>query len=279
MTYQTAKERGGSAADGATRSIEVSAFRFVGRTGQTGAMAIFWDSSLRPLALAGVGLGAIVLSGCGAATVTTTTPSPHSARVAPATTTTRTHHPPRRRPPRHHPARRQARHTTTRRHVTSPGLRVSAASATVIQAQPPAGACQAQGHGAFSLPDPRCTPGALSPAVTQASISSTICRSGYTETVRPSESITEPEKEASLRSYGDAGPLHIYEYDHLVPLELGGATNDPRNLWPEPGASPNAKDELENRLRELVCSGQMTLSVAQRAIARDWVTLYRRLMG
>jgi hypothetical protein len=115
--------------------------------------------------------------------------------------------------------------------------------------------------------------------VTQANISSTICRSGYTETVRPSESITEPEKEASLRAYGDTGPLHIYEYDHLVPLELGGATNDPRNLWPEPGGIPNPKDELEDRLRGLVCSGQMKLPVAQRAIARDWVTLYRRLIG
>lgn len=30
-------------ADGATRAIEVSAFPIVGRTGQTGAMAIFWN--------------------------------------------------------------------------------------------------------------------------------------------------------------------------------------------------------------------------------------------
>jgi hypothetical protein len=60
--------------------------------------------------------------------------------------------------------------------------------------------------------------------------------------------VTEPEKAASLAAYGDAGPLHDYEYDHLVPLELGGADNDPRNLWPEPGASPNPKDALEHEL-------------------------------
>jgi PAS domain-containing protein len=30
-------------ADGATRTIEVTAFPIVGRTGQTGAMAIFWN--------------------------------------------------------------------------------------------------------------------------------------------------------------------------------------------------------------------------------------------
>ena len=59
------------------------------------------------------------------------------------------------------------------------------------------------------------------------------------------QSRVEAEKWASLAAYGDAGSLRDYEYDHLVPLELGGAPNDPRNLWPEPGASPNPKDELE----------------------------------
>jgi hypothetical protein len=35
------------------------------------------------------------------------------------------------------------------------------------------------------LPDPACTPGALNPDVTQASIGSTICVSGWTATIRP----------------------------------------------------------------------------------------------
>ena len=156
---------------------------------------------------------------------------------------------------------------------------MSHASGSVVQPQPPAGTCHARGHGPLSLPDPGCTPGALSPAVNPGTLSTTICRSGYTETVRPSESITEREKEASLRSYGDSGPLHLFEYDHLVPLELGGAPNDPRNLWPEPGGTPNPKDKVENRLRELVCDGRVPLAVAQRAIARDWVAEYRRLYG
>jgi hypothetical protein len=34
-------------------------------------------------------------------------------------------------------------------------------------------------------------------------------------------------------------------------LELGGAVNDSRNLWPEPGGSPNPKDSVENALRHL----------------------------
>lgn len=150
-------------------------------------------------------------------------------------------------------------------------------SSSLVQSQPPPGSCHARGSGLYALPDAKCTPGAISPAVTQANIQSTICSYGYTQKVRPQESVTEPEKEASLAAYGDMGPLHDYEYDHLVPLELGGAPNDPRNLWPEPGASPNPKDAVEDQLREEVCDGRMTLAHAQRAIAANWVLLAHRM--
>ena len=129
------------------------------------------------------------------------------------------------------------------------------------------------------MPDPRCTPGAITRTVSAANIQSTMCRRGYTRTIRPPKSVTEPEKRASLAAYGDTGPLHDYEYDHLVPLELGGAPNDPRNLWPEPGASPNPKDELEQRLRSMVCASELSLAAAQHAIAADWVSAYHRLIG
>jgi hypothetical protein len=160
--------------------------------------------------------------------------------------------------------------------ASAPGLARSTASSHLVQAQPPPGSCHARGIGPFSLPDAGCTPGAIAPAVTQSNLSRTICRAGYSESVRPSESITEREKRASLAAYGDRAPLHAYEYDHLVSLELGGAPNDPRNLWPEPGASPNLKDALENRLHRRVCDHQMTLAVAQLAIARNWIAAYRR---
>ena len=77
-----------------------------------------------------------------------------------------------------------------------------------------------------SLPGPRCTPGALNLAVTQATIGQTICVLGYAKTVCPPESVTEPEKRASLVAYGDTGPMSCFEYDHLVSLELGGAANE-----------------------------------------------------
>lgn len=156
-------------------------------------------------------------------------------------------------------------------------LRYSTARNIVVQRQPRAGSCRAVGRGIYSRPDRRCTPGALNPAVTQADIGRTICRDGWTATVRPPEWVTEAEKRASTRSYGDRHPIWGYEYDHFVPLELGGATNAPANLWPEPGASPNPKDRLENELNREVCDHQLSLAAAQREIVTDWVSLSRHL--
>jgi hypothetical protein len=142
-----------------------------------------------------------------------------------------------------------------------------------VQPQGAPGSCRAIGTGLDSRPDPACTPGALNPAVTQGTIDSTICVAGWTATVRPAESVTEQEKASSMGAYGDTGSLGDYEYDHFVPLELGGATNDPRNLWPEPGASPNPKDAVEDELRREVCDGQISLAQAQREIVHNWVSL------
>ncbi len=168
--------------------------------------------------------------------------------------------------------------TRTRQHAPK-RLPSSRASNHKVQAQPPADSCHARGRGELSLPDPRCTPGAISPAVKQSNLRRTICRSGYSRSVRPSESITEREKLASMAAYGDSDSPRHYEYDHLVSLELGGATNDARNLWPEPGATPNVKDRLEDRLHALVCDGSVTLASAQTQVAHNWVKAYRRYVG
>jgi hypothetical protein len=153
------------------------------------------------------------------------------------------------------------------------------ASNAATDPQPPPGSCHARGHGAFTLPDSHCTPGVRDPAVTQANIARTICRAGYTKTVRPPASVTGPEKLASMKAYGDGGSPRRFEYDHLISLELGGAPNDAHNLWPEPGGSPNPKDRLENRLHRLVCDGMLTLKAAQHQIATNWVKRYHRLFG
>lgn len=130
------------------------------------------------------------------------------------------------------------------------------------------GQCHIRQTPAGPLPDPACTPGAIDPVVNQSNIRSTICRPGYTTTVRPSPSETDKWKSVAERAYGVTAPG---EYDHLVSLELGG-TNATSNLWPEPGSIPNPKDTVENRLHKEVCSGQITLAAAQQAIATNWTT-------
>ena len=126
-----------------------------------------------------------------------------------------------------------------------------------VQAQPAPGSCHYRWVGPDPLPDPSCTPGAVDPSVTQATIGSTICRSGWTATVRPPEDVTEPEKAGSAAAYGYTGTFDTAEYDHLVPLELGGDPNDPANLWVEPNDRPgattvlNSKDGLEDTLNAL----------------------------
>ena len=168
-----------------------------------------------------------------------------------------------------------------RKLVIAAALLVLAASAAAytVQRQPPAGSCHARGNRTRALPDSGCTPGVRDRRVTERNIGSTICHAGYSKSVRPPESVTEPEKLASMAAYGDHDSPRHYEYDHLISLELGGAPNDQHNLWPEPGASPNPKDRVENRLHTEVCHGVISLGSAQHQIATDWVAAYRRLFG
>jgi hypothetical protein len=108
------------------------------------------------------------------------------------------------------------------------------------------------------------TPGALNPAVTQATVGTTICRSGWTRTVRPPVSYTNDLKRKGLRQYRLRGPPSAYQEDHLISLELGGDPTDARNLWPEPYPRASEVDRIENELNRLVCTGRISLAEAQR---------------
>jgi hypothetical protein len=150
-----------------------------------------------------------------------------------------------------------------------------------VQQQPAAGSCHYRYEKGEPLEDPACTPGAISPAVTQANLASTICRKGgYTSGVRPSTYVTGKEKKLNAASYGFTGSMRDAEYDHLISLQLGGDPNDYRNLWVEP-ADPghragsgvnNRKDPVESKLHTAVCAGKVTLAQAQQAIVADWST-------
>jgi hypothetical protein len=108
------------------------------------------------------------------------------------------------------------------------------------------------------------TPGVLNPSVTQATIAATICRTGWTRTVRPPVSYTNDLKRKGLRHYRLRGPPSAYQEDHLISLELGGDPTDPRNLWPEPYPRAAEVDRVENELNHLVCTGRLSLAEAQR---------------
>ena len=126
------------------------------------------------------------------------------------------------------------------------------------------------------VPDPTLTPGAA--RTTEAS---EICAHG----TRELRHWSRERDDRIMAEYGlPAGPHPDYEVDHLIPLGIGGADDD-RNLWPEPRRSiepywnAERKDDLEWRLRELVCSGALPVTQAQRAIAEDWTEAYRRWIG
>ncbi len=139
--------------------------------------------------------------------------------------------------------------------------------------------------GAVVLPDSAETPGVTYVQVSQANIHQTICRTGFTKTIRPPSSYTTALKERQLASgytYRGDTSTSDYEEDHLISLELGGAPSDPRNLWPEPYAATDGarvKDRVENKLHDLVCSGALGLSAAQHAIAGNWWEAYQRYGG
>jgi hypothetical protein len=108
------------------------------------------------------------------------------------------------------------------------------------------------------------TPGALNPDVTQATIRSTICRRGWTKTVRPPTSFTSALKLLQIRWYRFTGGPVDYQEDHFISLELGGAPKDPKNLWPERRPRADHVDTIENELNAAVCSGQISLAEGQR---------------
>jgi len=129
------------------------------------------------------------------------------------------------------------------------------------------------------------TPGAVNPSVSQSNIYSTICVSGYTTTIRPPVSYTNRLKYSQLDSgynYRGDTSAHDYEEDHLVPLEVGGNPSSVKNLWPQPWLvtwNAGKKDQLENKIHSLVCSGALTLAEGQKVFMINWILGYQKYVG
>lgn len=130
---------------------------------------------------------------------------------------------------------------------------------------------------AASAQDPRL----LDTRVTQESVTDTICRPGYADTVAPPFDQTMALKDRMLAARGiDTDDGVGYALDRHVPIVLGGSPDAAANfdLIPWGGhAGERRKSLLTVRLKRCVCAGRMTLAQAQAAITGNWVHQYDRL--
>jgi len=141
-------------------------------------------------------------------------------------------------------------------------LVAAAVFAVAVLAWPRGGEALSPARASWTL-----TPGVVNPDVTQASIAETICRRGWTRTIRPPVDYTNELKVEQMKTYARTGAPSDYQEDHLISLELGGHPADPRNLWPEPEPQALKVDRIENELNDAICAGQITLAEGQRRIS------------
>jgi hypothetical protein len=119
----------------------------------------------------------------------------------------------------------------------------------------------------------------LTPGATRPISMSEVCSVPHEEVIKD---VSASERASVFEEYGiqnvRAGD---YEVDYLIAPGLGG-TDDIHNLWPEPYRAgtwdAHAKDALEERLHQLVCARKVDLLTAQRAIAGDWISAYKKYL-
>ena len=116
------------------------------------------------------------------------------------------------------------------------------------------------------LPNATVTPGAYDAAVRQRTVDKTICARGWARRVRPPASYLNALKLEQMAQYGETGPPSAYVEDHLIPLELGGAPRNRKNLWPEPRSEAKQSRRLEVELQSRLCRGAITLARARATI-------------
>lgn len=120
--------------------------------------------------------------------------------------------------------------------------------------------------------------GATDPQVAQSNIDTTTCVPGYSQSARPSLAVTGPRKRRMMAMQHPDGRAADYELDHLIPISLGGAPLDARNLWLQPRhgqANAHDKNVLAFVLWRLVCEHKIPLARAQEAIRHDWIAAYQ----
>jgi hypothetical protein len=132
------------------------------------------------------------------------------------------------------------------------------------------------------LPVHSCTPGSVRSDIDPSHLELTVCKPGWSASVRPPTAETDRLKTEAMAAYGvPAAQRRVTELDHLEPEVLGGSS-DVTNLWPEVSDEPgkgthNSKDELEVRMHAAVCQGKVSLQDAQAAFASNWTTVAQAL--
>jgi hypothetical protein len=136
---------------------------------------------------------------------------------------------------------------------------------------------------AGDLPDRHLTPGAANSAIAEQDYRAQCHIKGWTKLYRPPVSFTNSLKHLQMKQYGYAGrDPRDYEEDHLIPLCLAGAPQDPANLWPQQRLgewNADRKDKLEAKLCRLACDGRVPLRQAQREFADDWIGAYQKYVA
>lgn len=129
---------------------------------------------------------------------------------------------------------------------------------------------QSRGEALFDQPDPVLTPGRAHANLRQVCLAS----------AEPAVAMSDARAMEVFRRYSIRHPKPgQFEIDYLIPPDLGG-TRDADNLWPQPYHAgvwnSHVKDALEDRLHNLVCSGELDLQTAQQALREGWIAAYRK---
>jgi hypothetical protein len=122
-----------------------------------------------------------------------------------------------------------------------------------------------------SFPEPSLTPGAIA----------TVNRDQICASTKPkNRAVPASLRRKVFEEYGiPSAEPRAYEVDYLITPALGGS-DEIRNLWPQSYSSAvwnaRVKDDLEDRLHDMVCEGSLDLVAAQHDISSDWIAAYKK---
>jgi hypothetical protein len=108
-----------------------------------------------------------------------------------------------------------------------------------------------------------------------------ICTPGYSRVARPPTNYTNPIKEDSCAVL-DSKPeavrdcMKTHELDHYFPIEAGGCTDCPDNLWLQDWPHAKQKDQVENYVHSLLCTHKIGLEDVPDYMT-NWEEIYEQI--